>query len=104
MAAGWEQFTALAERERDLAAAGRWEELAQAADARAALAAALGDPPAAARPHLERAHALGAEFVALREHARGATLEDLARVRRGRGAVRAYATPAAPAGWLDHRG
>jgi hypothetical protein len=101
-AARWEELAVLAARERDLAASGRWEELAAATDARTLLAGTLGDPPPAARPHLERALAIQAELVALIEHARATTLGELGRLRRGRGAVQAYATPAASAGWVDH--
>jgi hypothetical protein len=100
--AGWEALLALAERERDLAAAGRWEELDAAGDERLALAATLGAPPAVARPILERALALQDELVATLLRARGATLDELGRLRRGRGAVQGYGASAAPRrSWVD---
>jgi Flagellar protein FliT len=99
--AGWERLVELAARERDLAAAGRWEELDAAGDERAALAASLGDPPPAARRLLECALALQEELVATILRARTATLEELGHVRRGRSAVQAYAGPARCHGWLD---
>ena len=52
--APWADLVALAERELELAREGRWEEATEASTDRLEAALALGAPPAAARPHLER--------------------------------------------------
>ena len=50
----WEELLARAERERSLAAEGRWEELAAAGAERARVAMTLPPPSPEARPLLER--------------------------------------------------
>ena len=52
--APWADLVPLAERELELALEGRWEEATEASTVRLEAALALGAPPAAARPHLER--------------------------------------------------
>jgi hypothetical protein len=104
--AGWERLLALAVRERDLAAEGRWEELDDVGGERLALAAALGDAPPQARELLERTLAVHEELVGLLLRGREQTIGELGRLRRTRGAAQAYAAPAAAstAGWVDHPG
>jgi hypothetical protein len=104
--AGWEQLLELAERERALAAEGRWDELDAVGANRAAFAASLGTPTAADRPVLERALAMQEELVATILRARGATLDELAHLRRGRGAVQGYAAASTEPrhGWIDRSG
>jgi hypothetical protein len=103
--AAYAELVALAERERDLAVAGRWEELAAASAERVSRAAALGTPGPGARPHLERLAALQRELLAKVAAARALTARELAELGRGRGAVRGYgaAMPVA-SGQLDYRG
>lgn len=98
----WLDLLALAERERELAAEGRWDELVHAGAERAALAASLPPAPPAARPVLERIAAVQQDLTAALLSARADTLRDLGTVRRGRGAVRGYAGGAAArGGWVD---
>jgi hypothetical protein len=95
------QLAAMAEAERDLALAGRYDELAAVQARRAALVAALPDhPPAAAEPHLRRAAAAQAQATAALGAAVAIARREAVRVERGRGAVAAY-RPAAPA-WPGH--
>ena len=105
MSTPWQDLLARAERERDLAAAGRWDELVAAGAERAAAAAALPPAPASARPVLERLAVVQAELTATIVAARSATLRELAGVRRGQGALRAYAPGLDPrpprGGWVD---
>jgi len=82
---------ARAERELALARAGRWDELASAAQDSARRAAALpATPPPAARAALERLAAVRAELHDLLAAAREETGAELRRLRQGRGAVRGY--------------
>jgi hypothetical protein len=101
----WRDLLARAERERDLAAAGRWEELVQAGAERAALAVTLPPAPPSVRPVLERLAIVQDELTAALLVARTETLRELAGVRRGQSAVRGYAraagAPAARGGWVD---
>jgi hypothetical protein len=101
----WAQLVALAERERDLAAEGRWDEAAGAAAERVRRAAALPAPPPSARGDLERLRALQDELSARLQLARAAVVSELGALRRGRGAVRGYAAAAGPrAATVDGRG
>ena len=87
------------ERERDLAVAGRIEELLAVQEERAALVAALPTrAPAAAHDHLRRAAAAQAEATAALASAMRQVRADAVRVDRGRTAMSAYlpARPAAP--------
>ena len=102
MTGPWQDLLARAERERDLAAAGRWEELAEAGAERAALAVSLPPAPRSARPVLERLALVQEELTAAIVAARAETLRELAGVRRGQGAMRGYAPPAGQrGGWVD---
>ncbi len=106
-AAPWAELVALAERERALALAGRWEEVVEASSARVARARTLGPPPAAARGHLERLVALQAQIDASLAAARAFTLRELGGLQRGRSAVRGYgagALAAARPALVDGRG
>jgi hypothetical protein len=90
----WADLVALAERERDLVRDGRWEEIPAFSAQRLRLAAALGDPPAAARPYLERLVELQTEIHAGLGAARAFTLQKLGSMNRGATAMRGYAGPA----------
>jgi hypothetical protein len=90
-AAPWAQLVALAEHERDLVRQNRWEELPAATARRLGASQALGDPPAEARPHLERLRELQEEIVAGLSAGRAFTLRKLASMDRGATAMRGYA-------------
>ena len=90
----WADLVALAERERDLVRDGRWEEVPAVAEQRLSAAGALGTPPAAARPHLERLVELQAEIHAGLSAARAFTLQKMGSMNRGATAMRGYAGPA----------
>jgi hypothetical protein len=92
---------ALAEAERDLALAGRYDELEAVQARRTALVAGLpAQPPAAAEPHLRRAAEAQAQATAALAAAVRVARSEAVRVDRGRGAVAAY-RPAVPA-WPGH--
>ena len=97
--APWAELVALAERERDLVRDGRWEEVPALAQQRLNAATALGAPPAAARPHLERLVEIQAEIHAGLSAGRAFTLQRLGSMSRGTTAMRGYAgyAPAASA-------
>jgi hypothetical protein len=98
----WQDLLARAESERALAAEGRWEELAAAGAERVRLAMALPAPSPEARPLLERLAECQDELTAALIAARADTARELATLQHGRGAVRGYATGAAPSGgWVD---
>ena len=87
----------LAERERELVADGRLDELVELARRREELTAGLPpEPPPSARRLLERASALQQETSAALENAMRVAELELRRLERGRGAVRGYAPPAEP--------
>ncbi len=87
----YEHLVVLAERELALVQAGRLAELPDLHARRAQVVATLpARPPEAARPALARAADLQAQVGAALEAARDATGHELSRLRRGRGAVRAY--------------
>jgi hypothetical protein len=93
------RLAALAESERDLAVAGRIDELLEVQAQRAALVATLpAKAPEGARPHLLRAAAAQAEATAAVATAMRAARADAMRVEQGRTAVAAYrpAGPGAP--------
>ena len=75
--APWAGLVALAEHERDLVRDGRWDELPAASAQRLSAAEALGDPPAEARPHLERLSELQREIHAGLSTGRAFTLQKL---------------------------
>jgi len=95
----------LTERERDLAVAGRIDELLEVQDQRAALVAQLPAlAPEGARDHLRRAAAAQAEVTAAVAGAMRRIRADAVRIDRGRTAMSAYlpARPAVPG--LERRG
>jgi len=99
----WTLLLVRATAERELAAAGRWEELAASTAERVRLAATLGPAPRAARPVLEALAAAQGELVRTLAAARDETARELAGTARGRGAVAGYAAAhAAPhRRWVD---
>ena len=99
----WAELVALAERERDLVREGRWEEIPALAQQRLSAALALGAPPAAARPHLERLVELQAEIHAGLSAGRAFTLQRLGSMNRGSAAMRGYAGYAPAASALSTR-
>jgi hypothetical protein len=90
----WADLVVLAERERDLVRESRWDELPAVSEQRLSLAQALGTPPAAARPHLERLAELQAEIHAGLSAGRAFTLQKMGSMSRGATAIRGYAGPA----------
>lgn len=91
-AAPWAELVTLAERERELVEAGRWEEAVTASAVRLEAARALGTPPAEARPHLERLQGLQTQLTASIASARAFTLQRLGGLQRSRTAVTGYLT------------
>jgi len=91
-AAPWAELVTLAERERELVEAGRWEDAVAASAVRLAAAQALGTPPAEARPHLERLHGVQTQITAAIASARAFTLQRLGGLQRSRTAVTGYLT------------
>jgi hypothetical protein len=91
----WTALLARATAERDLAAAGRWEELAASTAERVRLAAALGPAPRQARLVLEALAVVQQELTATLTDARDRTARELSDLGRGRGAVAGYAAAAA---------
>jgi hypothetical protein len=91
MTAPWAELVALAERERDLIRDGRWEEVPAVSAQRVSAAAALGTPPAAARPYLEQLVDLEREIHAGLSSGRAFTLQKLGKLNRGATAMRGYA-------------
>ena len=89
--AQWADLIALAEHERDLVRENRWEELPAISAQRLSVTAALGDPPAGARPHLERLVELQREIHAGLSAGRALTLRKLGSMNRGATAMRGYA-------------
>ena len=88
--APWAELVALAEHERDLVRDGRWEEVPAASARRLSAAQALGDPPASARPQLERLVELEHEIHAGLSTGRAFTLQKLGNLERGHTALRGY--------------
>jgi HEAT repeat protein len=105
-AAPWAELLALAERERELVEAGRWDEAVATSAVRLAAAQALGAPPPEARPHLERLHEVQAQITASIASARAFTLQRLGDLQRSRTAVAGYLTAGygRPAARVDNRG
>jgi hypothetical protein len=103
--APWAELVALAERERDIVVEGRWDDLLAVSTHRLTAAAALGAPPAGARPHLERLAELEREIHAGLSAGRAFTLHKLGNMNRGSAALRGYAggMPRAAATAVDGR-
>ena len=105
-AAPWAELVTLAERERELILAGRWDDAVTASAVRLAAAQALGTPPAEARPHLERLQGMQTQITAAIASARAFTLQRLGGLQRSRTAVTGYLTAGhgATAPRVDNRG
>jgi Flagellar protein FliT len=88
----WNALLARAAAERELAAQGRWEELAASTAERVRLTAALGPAPRQARLVLEALAAVQDELTTTLRKARAETARELAELGRGRGAVAGYAS------------
>jgi hypothetical protein len=88
--APWAELVAIAERERDIVVQGRWDDLEAVSAQRLTAATALGRPPAAARPHLERLSELEREIHAGLSVSRAFTLQKLGNMNRGSTALRGY--------------
>jgi hypothetical protein len=97
----WQDLLARAERERELAAAGRWEELAERMAERTRISATMPPPTQKVGPLLERLAELQDELAATLTGARAETARELGTLRRGQTAVRGYASAATPGGWVD---
>jgi hypothetical protein len=93
----WGELVALAEREHELAQAGRWDEVAELSAERLRRSHALGQAPESARPALERLDRLQAQIRVSLATAHAFASRELGEVRRGRTAVRGYAASLAPA-------
>jgi hypothetical protein len=87
----WSTLLARAEAERQLAAEGRWDELAASTAERVRLAATLGPAPQSARAILEALAATQQELTATLDSARSQTARELAGLSTNRGAVAGYA-------------
>ena len=97
----WTDLLARAGAERELAAEGRWEELAESTAERLRMAAALGPAPRGARLVLEALAVVQEELTATLRDARAATARELGELRRGRGAVAAYGSASLQRRWVD---
>jgi hypothetical protein len=87
----WSTLLARADAERQLAAEGRWDELAASTAERVKLAATLGRAPHSARPVLEALAAAQQELTETLSAARAQTARELAGLSTNRGAVAGYA-------------
>jgi hypothetical protein len=88
---GYERLATLAERELALVRSGRLEAVGDLhAEYDRLLHSLPAEPPAEAREALERAADLQADLVTALTGARDDAARELGRLRRGRGAVRAY--------------
>ena len=101
--AAWVQLVVLAERERDLVHQERWDEVPAASETLLRASEALGDPPAEARPHLERLAELQDEIHAGLSAGRAFTLHKLGSMERGATAMRGYGYSAPAASSIDGR-
>lgn len=87
----WTALLARATAERQLAAEGRWEELAESSAERVRMAAALGPAPLGAKLVLEALAVVQAELTATLASARAAIARDISALPNARGAVAGYA-------------
>ena len=101
----WDDLLARAQHELRLAAAGRWEELADSTAERVRLADALGPAPRSARLALEALAVVQHELTVMLVHERDRTARELADLGTGRGAVAGYAAAqtAPTRGWVNDR-
>jgi hypothetical protein len=101
----WDALLRRVAAERELAAEGRWQELAESTAERLRLTAVMGPAPASARPVLEAIATMQDELIGELRLARTDTARELAEIGRGRGAVAGYAAaqgaPARP--WVNDR-
>jgi hypothetical protein len=93
----WDRLPALAERELELIRDGDIERLPEAIEERARLAASLGRAPASARPALQRLETVQQQIIVELTLAGAEIVRELGTLRRGRGAVNAYASSNGPA-------
>jgi hypothetical protein len=104
---GYERLVAIARREAELIAAGRWEDLPALEDERRAATAGLPEqPPVEAMWPLAEAHRLVSQNVADLRYAIETRRADLAMLGRGRRAVAGYGSAGIPSAGrlLDGRG
>jgi hypothetical protein len=87
----WTALLARATAERQLAAEGRWEELAESTAERVRMAAALGPAPVGAKLVLEALAVVQAELTATIAAARAEVAREIAALPNARGAVAGYA-------------
>ena len=87
----WTAILARATAERQLAAEGRWDELAESTAERVRMAATLGPAPISAKLVLEALAVVQAELTATLASARAEIARELAALPRARGAVAGYA-------------
>jgi hypothetical protein len=87
----WTALLARATAERQLAAEGRWEELAESTAERVRMAAALGPAPVGAKLVLEALAVVQAELTATLATARAQVAREIAALPNARGAVAGYA-------------
>ena len=100
----WTALLARATAERQLAADGRWEELAESTAERVRMAAALGPAPVGAKLVLEALAVVQAELTATLAAARAEIAREIAALPNARGAVAGYAAAAQAAPerrWVD---
>ena len=99
----WTALLARATAERQLAAEGRWDELAASTAERLRNAASLGSAPRGARLVLEALNVVQQELTATLAAARAEAARELAALGQGRGAVAGYAAASAPESrrWVD---
>ena len=100
---GWTALLARATAERQLAAEGRWEELAESTSERVRMAAALGPAPVGAKLVLEALAVVQGELNATLAAARAELAREIASLPNARGAVAGYAAAqTAPArNWVN---
>jgi hypothetical protein len=88
---GWTALLARATAERQLAAEGRWEELAESTAERVRMAAALGPAPVGAKLVLEALAVVQGQLNATLAAARAELAREIAALPNARGAVAGYA-------------
>jgi hypothetical protein len=93
----WMELVVLADREYELAQAGRWEDVAELSAERLRRSLALGPAPASAAPELTRLVRVQSKIDAALQFAHASAAQELAGVQRGRTAVRGYAASLAAA-------
>jgi hypothetical protein len=99
----WTALLNRATAERQLAAEGRWEELAESTAERVRMAVALGPAPVGAKLVLEALAVVQAELTATIARARAEVAREIAALPNARGAMAGYAaSQAAPSrNWVN---